>query len=81
MIQPLAQVLDGLAEALEVYDLPLAEELDHVVYVRVVRKPENVVIGDSGLLLGGQILGQIGYGIALDAIDAALNGKPEAAVG
>lgn len=51
-------------EPLEVDDLPLPEEADHVIYVRVVRQPQDVVIGDPGLLLGGQVLGQVGDGIA-----------------
>lgn len=67
LVQPLPQALDGLAEALEVDDLPLPQEFDHVVHVRVVRETENVVVGHPGLLLCCQILGEIGDGISLDS--------------
>ena len=40
----------AFAEALEVDDLPLPEEADDVVHVRVVGQAENVVVGLSGLL-------------------------------
>ena len=39
------------AEALEVDDLPLPEEADDVVHVRVIGQAEDVVIGLPGLLL------------------------------
>ena len=39
-----------LAEPLEVHDLPLPKEADDIVYVRVVGKTQNVVIGEAGLL-------------------------------
>ena len=41
----------ALAEALEVDHLPGPEELDDVVDVRVVTQAQDVVIGDTGLLL------------------------------
>ena len=40
-----------LAEPLEVDYLPLAQELDDVVHVRVVAEAEDVVVGHPGLLL------------------------------
>ena len=40
----------ALAKALEVDDLPLPQEADDVVHVRVVGQTEDVVIGDPGLL-------------------------------
>ena len=46
-----AQQLDGLAKALEVDDLPLPQEFDHIVHIRVIAEPENVVVGYSRLLL------------------------------
>lgn len=55
-----------LAKALEVHDLSLPQEADDVIYVRVVGQTEDVVIGEAGLLLGGQILGQIGNDISGD---------------
>ncbi len=51
MVQPLLRQGDGLAKALEVDDLPLPQEADHVVHIRVVRETEDVVIGDAGFLL------------------------------
>ena len=51
----LAQAVFGqaqaLAEALEVHDLPLAQESDGVGDVRVVAEAKDVVIGNAGLLL------------------------------
>ncbi len=41
----------AFAEALEVDHLPLAQELDDVVHVRVVAEAEDVVVGHPGLLL------------------------------
>lgn len=41
----------ALAEALEVHDLPLPQEPDNVVDVRVVAQAQNVVIGEPSLLL------------------------------
>ena len=52
------------AKPLEVDDLPLPQEADYVVYIRVVGQPENVIVGEPCLLLGGQVLGQIGDDIA-----------------
>ena len=40
----------ALAKPLEVHDLPLPKEADDVVYIRVVGKTQNVVIGEAGLL-------------------------------
>lgn len=31
-------------------DFPFPQELNHVIYIRVIRKPENVIVGDSGFL-------------------------------
>ena len=51
LIQLLSQQLHRLAEALEVDDLPFPQEFDHIVHVRIVRKPQDVVVGHSCLLL------------------------------
>ena len=56
-----------LAEALEVDDLPLPEEADDVIDVGVVAEPEDVVIGDSGLLFCGHIFAEVTDHVALDA--------------
>ena len=47
----LAQFFHSLAEALEVDNLAFAQELQHVVDVRIVADPQQVVIGYAGLLL------------------------------
>lgn len=52
------------AEALEVDNLPFPEEPDHVVHIRVVGQPQNVVVGEPGLLFGGQVLSQVGDNVA-----------------
>lgn len=51
LIEPFPQKLDGFAKSLEVHDLPLPQELDHIVHIRIVTEPKNVVIRDSRLLL------------------------------
>lgn len=51
LVKLLAQQLNGFPEALEMDDLPLPEELDHIVYIWVVRKTKNIVIGYPSLLL------------------------------
>ena len=54
----------AFSEALEVNDLPLPQKADDVVHVRVVGQAEDVVIGQAGLLLGGQVLGEVGDDVA-----------------
>ena len=62
LIQLPAQKLYGLSEPLEMDDLPLPEELDHVIHIRIIGKPQDVVIGDPGLLLRhAKITGTIIY--------------------
>ena len=41
---------NGLTEALEMDDLPLTQEADHIVDIRVVGQSEDIVIGKAGLL-------------------------------
>ena len=53
------------SEALEVDYLALAEELYGVVDVGVVGEAKDVVVGDAGLLLCGEILLEVGDAIAL----------------
>ena len=47
----LAQLFHCFAEALEVDNFAFAQEFQHVVDVRVVADPQQVVIGYAGLLL------------------------------
>ena len=51
LIQLLAQQLHGLTKALEMHHLTLPEELDHIVHIRVIRKPQDIVVSYSCLLL------------------------------
>ena len=51
LIQTLTQTLDRLTETLEMHDLTRPQELDDIVDIRIVREPQDVVIGASGLLL------------------------------
>ena len=45
-------------------DFPLAQEFDGIPHVGVVGKTENIVVGQSGFLLGAQIFIQVGNGIS-----------------
>ena len=51
MIHLLLGEAQCFAKALEVDDFPRAQELDDVVDVGIVGKPQDVVVGDAGLLL------------------------------
>ena len=62
LVQFFAQQLHSLAEALEMNDLPLPQEFDDIVDVRIVGKPQDIVIGDPSLLLWhAKITGTIIY--------------------
>ena len=50
LIELLAQQLHRLAKPLEVYHLPFPEEFDHIVHIRVIRQPQDVIIGHPGFL-------------------------------
>ena len=51
LVQFLSQQLHGFAEALEVDDFPLPQELDDIVHIRVVTQAKDVIIGYASLLL------------------------------
>ncbi len=51
LIQLFAQKLDGFSKTLEVYNLPFPKEPDHIIHIRVIAEPEDVIIGHPGLLL------------------------------
>ena len=40
-----------ITKPLEVDDLALAQEADHVIDIRIIGQAENIVIGKAGLLL------------------------------
>ena len=49
-VQLFSQQLNSLTKALEVNDFPLPQEFDHIVYIRIIRNTQNIIIGRSGLL-------------------------------
>ena len=57
---------ESVGKPLVMHDLPLAEELDGLAHVGIVAEAEDVVVGDAGLLLGGQILVEIRQHVSLD---------------
>ena len=50
-VQLFTQKLDCFAKSLEMDDFPFPKELDHIVYIRVITEPQDIVIGHTGLLL------------------------------
>ena len=56
-------------------DLPLPEEPDGVVHIRIIAEPENVVVSHPGFLLRRQILRQIGHRVALDGHRRGIPGE------
>ena len=66
LVKPLPQELKRLSETLEVYDFPLPQEFDNIIYIGVVRQPKNIVIRYPGFLFRGQVLRQICNGVSLD---------------
>ena len=55
LVQLFPQKLNGFAKSLEMHDLSLAKELNHIVYIGVVRKPQDVIVGSPRLLLWERI--------------------------
>ena len=51
LIQLFPQKLNRLTKPLEVNDLPFPQEFDHIIHIRIIAKPQDIVIGDPGLLL------------------------------
>lgn len=66
---------NGLAEALEMDDLALSEETNHIIDIRIVAKTKNVIIGYPGLLFCSHILGKVGNDITLDADTSCVPGR------
>ena len=56
LVQLVAGQPQPLAEALEVDHLPGTQKADGVVDIRIVGQAEDVVIGDPGLLLCGDLV-------------------------
>ena len=49
-VQFFPQQFNGFAETLEMHDFPLPQELDHIVHIRIIGEPQNVVVSDSRFL-------------------------------
>ena len=66
LIQFFPEQLNRLTESLEMNHFPFTQELDHIIHIRIVGQPKDIVVGHPGFLLGSQVFRQIGHGIALD---------------
>ena len=67
--------LKSFSKTLEMDHLPLAQEADHIVDIRIIRQPQNIFIRDTGFLLCCHVLGQIGNNIALNRQRSSGEGK------
>lgn len=54
-IESIGRDAQTLAEALVMHNLALAQELDGVAHIGIIRKAQDVVIRYAGLLLGGEV--------------------------
>ena len=63
------------SEALVMHDLAFAKELYGVSDVGVINEAEEVIVGHSRLLLGGEILVKIGKNVALNADILGIKGN------
>lgn len=50
LIQLFTQQLDCFPKPLEMNDFPFSQEFDHIVYIRVITEPQDIIIGGAGLL-------------------------------
>ena len=53
-------------------NLPFTQELDGVAHIRIIAQAQNIIIGYTRLLFGGEILIEIYF---------ASKGTPDAAIG
>jgi len=60
LVHPVHGQAQGLAKALEMDGLALAQETDDVIHIRIVAHAQNIVIGRARLLLSAHILAEIG---------------------
>ena len=56
LVQLFPEQLYSLSKTLEMHDFPLPQKLDHIVHIGIIRKPEDIIIGDTGFLLWGVII-------------------------
>ena len=50
LIQIIPCNIQSFTEPLEMNDFPFPQELNHVIDIGVIGKPENIIVGDSGFL-------------------------------
>ena len=55
----------AFTEALIVHKLALTQKAYHIFHIRVINKPQDVIVGGAGFLFRRQILMQIGDGVSL----------------
>ncbi len=53
VIGPLLDTTQAISKSLIVNDLTLPQEFDRIAHIRVIRQPQNVVVGHASLLLWG----------------------------
>ena len=66
-VQLILRNAEGIAEALVMDDLALAEIFDDVAHVGIVAQAKNIVVGHARLLLGGKVFVEVCDDVALDA--------------
>ena len=66
LVELFPKELNRFTKSLEVDDLPLPQELDSVVDIGVITKPEDIVVSGPGFLFRSQILRKIRNGISCD---------------
>ena len=64
-VQPVGGQAERFTETLVMHNLPCTQEFDRVADIRVIAHTQNVVIGGARFLFCGQILMQVGDGVAL----------------
>lgn len=47
---------ETFSEALEVYDLPLAQEFDRFTNIRIIDKTQDIIVGRAGFLFWGDLV-------------------------
>lgn len=55
LVQLFPELLHAFSKPLKMDDFPLTQEFNDIVYIRVVRKSQDVIIGHPGLLLWERI--------------------------
>lgn len=64
LIELFPQKGNGFTKPLEVNDFPLTKEFDNIIYIRIIRQAENVIVGYPGFLFCCQVLCQISHRVS-----------------